>query len=119
MIVSAANNLSNCKSEVDTLNVFPVPDGDTGTNMSLTFGSAAQEVSKFVTSNLSDTAKILSSASLRGARGNSGVILSQFCRGIYKYLENSASANAMQLALAMKEILRKNDYGEKLDNTRW
>ncbi len=94
--------MSNSKVEVDALNVFPVPDGDTGTNMSLTFSAASQEVSKFVTSNLSDVAKALSTASLRGARGNSGVILSQFCRGIYKALEGLEVADSKQLSAAFK-----------------
>lgn len=102
MILSGANNLSNNKSEVDTLNVFPVPDGDTGTNMSLTFSSAAEEVSKFVTSNISEVAKLLSSSSLRGARGNSGVILSQLCRGVYKGISDLSQADAKQMALALK-----------------
>lgn len=102
MVLSGANNLSNNKTEVDTLNVFPVPDGDTGTNMSLTFSSAASEVSKFVTSNLSENAKLLSSATLRGARGNSGVILSQLCRGVYKSLSELSQADAKQMAAAAK-----------------
>ncbi len=102
MIISGANNLSNNKQEVDTLNVFPVPDGDTGTNMSLTFSAASNEVVKFKTSDISEVAKILSSASLRGARGNSGVILSQFCRGIYKYLDKKAVVDAKDFAGALQ-----------------
>lgn len=102
MIISGANNLSNNKKEVDTLNVFPVPDGDTGTNMSLTFSAAADEVKKFVTTNIGEVAKSLSSASLRGARGNSGVILSQFCRGVYKYLDKMPSADSKQMSLALQ-----------------
>ncbi len=102
MIISGANNLKNNKSKVDTLNVFPVPDGDTGTNMSLTFYNAASEISNFVTSNIGETAKVLSSASLRGARGNSGVILSQLCRGLYKSLSSLSKADASQMAAAVK-----------------
>ncbi len=102
MIISASNNLDNNKVAVDKLNVFPVPDGDTGTNMSLTFSAAAQEIKKFVTPAIGEVAKALSTASLRGARGNSGVILSQFCRGLSKGLEGKQIANAKEIAAAMK-----------------
>lgn len=102
MIISAANNLDNNKIFVDKLNVFPVPDGDTGTNMSLTFSAAAQEIKKFVTPAIGEVAKALATASLRGARGNSGVILSQFCRGLSKGLEGRQIANAKEVAAAMK-----------------
>lgn len=102
MIISASNHLDNNKTAINTLNVFPVPDGDTGTNMSLTFSSAAEEIKKFVTPSVCDVAKSLSTASLRGARGNSGVILSQFCRGIALSLENKQIANAKELASALK-----------------
>lgn len=102
MIISASNNLDNNKVFVDKLNVFPVPDGDTGTNMSLTFSAAAQEIKKFVTPAIGEVAKALATASLRGARGNSGVILSQFCRGLSKGLEGKQIANAKEVAAAMK-----------------
>lgn len=102
MIISASNHLGNNKTAVDTLNVFPVPDGDTGTNMSLTFSAAAEEIKKFVTPAVGDVAKSLSTASLRGARGNSGVILSQFCRGIAKSLDGKQIANAKELAAALQ-----------------
>ena len=102
MIISASNHLNNNKVAVDKLNVFPVPDGDTGTNMSLTFSAAAQDIKKFVTPAIGDIAKALSSASLRGARGNSGVILSQLCRGLAKSLESKQIANAKELAAALK-----------------
>ena len=102
MIISASNHLNNNKTAVDTLNVFPVPDGDTGTNMSLTFSAAAEEIKKFVTPTIGDAAKSLSTASLRGARGNSGVILSQFCRGIAKGLDGKQIANAKELAAALQ-----------------
>lgn len=102
MIISAANHLNNNKVAVDKLNVFPVPDGDTGTNMSLTFSAASQEIQKFVTPAICDVAKSLASASLRGARGNSGVILSQLCRGLAKGLEAKPNANAKELAAALK-----------------
>lgn len=101
MIISASNNLNNNKAAVDKLNVFPVPDGDTGTNMSLTFTSASDEVKKFVTPVIGDVAKALATASLRGARGNSGVILSQFCRGLSKGLDKKQAVDAFELAAAM------------------
>ena len=84
MLVSASNNLENRKEEINRLNVFPVPDGDTGTNMSLTFSKATKEICDMQDSSVTEIAAKLSSASLRGARGNSGVILSQFIRGIAK-----------------------------------
>ncbi len=81
MIESASNNLQNNKKKINDLNVFPVPDGDTGTNMGLTFGAAAQAA---LSENKSagDTMSVLAKSSLRNARGNSGVILSQILRGI-------------------------------------
>ncbi|MBQ8391529.1 MAG: DAK2 domain-containing protein [Clostridia bacterium] len=89
MIISGANNLSNNKELVDALNVFPVPDGDTGTNMSLTFMNAARSVDLENTADASVTAKTVAKATLRGARGNSGVILSQIFRGISKEITSS------------------------------
>ena len=84
MIVAGANRLEANKKEVDELNVFPVPDGDTGTNMSLTVMSAAREVLKTGDdASVEAVAKALSSGALRGARGNSGVIVSQLFRGMY------------------------------------
>ena len=84
MLESGMNNLSNHSAEIDALNVFPVPDGDTGTNMTLTIMSASKEVSNIETPDMESLAKAISSGSLRGARGNSGVILSQLFRGFYK-----------------------------------
>lgn len=89
MIISGANNLSNNKELVDALNVFPVPDGDTGTNMSLTFMNAARSVDSMNTTDASEAAKTVAKATLRGARGNSGVILSQIFRGISKEIASS------------------------------
>ena len=77
MLVAGANRLEVQKKLVDEMNVFPVPDGDTGTNMSLTVTSAVKEVMAVSSDSVSDIAKALSSGALRGARGNSGVILSQ------------------------------------------
>ena len=82
MIISGANNLYNHKQEVDELNVFPVPDGDTGTNMSLTVNAVAAELLKTEETSLTKIADLVSFSTLRGARGNSGVILSQLFRGI-------------------------------------
>ena len=81
IFLSGANNLSNNKEYINELNVFPVPDGDTGTNMTLTIMTAAAEVKSVKDVNIANLAKAISSGSLRGARGNSGVILSQLFRG--------------------------------------
>jgi len=87
MVIAGANALMRDKRRIDALNVFPVPDGDTGTNMSLTVLSAAKEVEKQNSSSASAVAKAAASGSLRGARGNSGVILSQLFRGFAKGCE--------------------------------
>ena len=84
MILSGAYNLHNNKEIVDALNVFPVPDGDTGTNMSLTFISAAKAIKDESFSGTDALLNAVAKATLRGARGNSGVILSQIFRGISK-----------------------------------
>lgn len=99
-IIFGANMLAENKERVDELNVFPVPDGDTGTNMSLTVLAAAKEVEKINTPNIYDVSKAASNGSLRGARGNSGVILSQLFRGFSKGLEGKDTANSDDLALA-------------------
>lgn len=99
-IICGANKLNKNKHNVDALNVFPVPDGDTGTNMSLTILAAAKEVAQINSPNIHDVAKALSSGSLRGARGNSGVILSQLFRGFCKSLEGKDIANAKDIAEA-------------------
>ena len=102
MFVSGANNLKNNKDLVDKLNVFPVPDGDTGTNMSLTISYAIKELSKVQNDDITDIGKALSKGSLMGARGNSGVILSQIIRGIAKHIEGKESLNVVDLANALK-----------------
>ncbi len=99
-ILSGANRLNENKDYVDSLNVFPVPDGDTGTNMSLTVMAAAKEVSEVDSNNVTDIAKALSRGSLRGARGNSGVILSQLFRGFSKSLEGKETASTKDIAEA-------------------
>ena len=84
MFLAGAKNLEAKKEWINELNVFPVPDGDTGTNMSMTIMSAAREVSALDNPDMKSLCKAISSGSLRGARGNSGVILSQLLRGFTK-----------------------------------
>ena len=88
MITNGAVNLKNCYAEVDALNVFPVPDGDTGTNMSMTMMAGVREFENVSTKQIAPILKNLSRGLLMGARGNSGVILSQFFRGVYTELKN-------------------------------
>lgn len=102
MVICGANTLHNNHPEIDALNVFPVPDGDTGTNMSLTFNAGAAEVENMDTNNIYDIAKKLSKGLLMGARGNSGVILSQIFRGFAMGLEGKESVNAVEFANALK-----------------
>lgn len=102
MIISGANNLYNNKKRVDDLNVFPVPDGDTGTNMSLTVGAMAAELKKNTDIPLSKAADTASFSTLRGARGNSGVILSQLFRGIAKSFKGKTDCTAAEFAQALK-----------------
>lgn len=103
MIISGANNLENNKSLVNSLNVFPVPDGDTGTNMSLTMNSAVKEINKSKELEVSAIADSVANGSLMGARGNSGVILSQIFRGFAKALKNVNEIDASALANALTE----------------
>ncbi len=102
MFVSGANNLKNHKDLVDKLNVFPVPDGDTGTNMSLTISCAIKELNKIEKDDIGQLGKALSKGSLMGARGNSGVILSQIIRGIAKSIEGKEKLTSMDIAEALK-----------------
>ena len=103
MIISGANNLENNKNTVNQLNVFPVPDGDTGTNMSLTISSAVKEISKCKEMEVSSIADSAANGSLMGARGNSGVILSQIFRGFAKGLKGVKSIDSVSLANALME----------------
>lgn len=103
MIISGANNLYNNKQTVDDLNVFPVPDGDTGTNMSLTITALANELAEKKPETLTKAADTMAFAALRGARGNSGVILSQFFRGISKSMKGMKECNAAEFAAALAE----------------
>ncbi|MGL5315985.1 MAG: DAK2 domain-containing protein [Peptostreptococcaceae bacterium] len=102
MFVSGANNLQNHRDLVDRLNVFPVPDGDTGTNMSLTISYAMKELSKVENDSITEIGKALSKGSLMGARGNSGVILSQIIRGFAKAIEGKDTLSTEDLAKAFK-----------------
>ncbi|WP_120166196.1 DAK2 domain-containing protein [Thermohalobacter berrensis] len=102
MIIGGANYLEKNKTVVDDLNVFPVPDGDTGTNMALTMQSAARQVKKSNANNIEDIAKAASKGSLMGARGNSGVILSQLFRGLAQGLTGIEKANTKDIARAFK-----------------
>lgn len=103
MILCAADALDRNKQAINELNVFPVPDGDTGTNMSLTMANAASELRKKRPENVDAVADCAASALLRGARGNSGVILSLLFRGIAKSLKGKAVADAASFAKAMKD----------------
>jgi DAK2 domain fusion protein YloV len=103
MFLSGAKYLESKKAYVDELNVFPVPDGDTGTNMSLTILSAAKEVNNSNYNNMKEVAKAISSGSLRGARGNSGVILSQLLRGFAKVIKDYDEIDTLVLAKALQQ----------------
>ena len=102
MVLCGANTLHNNHHEIDALNVFPVPDGDTGTNMSMTFNAGAAEIKGMDSDNIYDIAKKLSKGLLMGARGNSGVILSQIFRGFAMGLEVHESVDAVAFANAWK-----------------
>ena len=101
MLASGANNLSNKFTEIDALNVFPVPDGDTGTNMSLTFNAGVKDSLACTSDDVCDIAKVLSKGLLMGARGNSGVITSQIFRGLYQGVDGMKEINGFQLANAL------------------
>jgi DAK2 domain fusion protein YloV len=114
MLLAGAASLANHKDEVNSLNVFPVPDGDTGTNMNLTVESANREISKANITSIKELAEALAMGSLMGARGNSGVILSQIFRGLAKGLAGSERvtpavfANALQIGVetAYKAVIK-------------
>ncbi len=103
MILHAAANVAAEKQTINDLNVFPVPDGDTGTNMSLTLDTAVAELQKQTTTHIGDAAGICASALLRGARGNSGVILSLLFRGFSKYVKEKERISAADFAAALSE----------------
>ena len=105
MFLSGAKNLEAKKEWINELNVFPVPDGDTGTNMTLTIMSAASEVNALSDPDMKSLAKAISSGSLRGARGNSGVILSQLLRGFTKVIEKCDEIDAPTFARAFERAV--------------
>jgi hypothetical protein len=98
MFIMGARMLEKNKSAIDALNVFPVPDGDTGTNMSLTMASAIKEVLKCEATSVAEVADVIAKGALRGARGNSGVILSQIFKGLAKGLAGLDTATAQEFA---------------------
>ena len=101
-MISAANNITNQKQQVDAMNVFPVPDGDTGTNMSMTINAAKRELEGLADdATVAEVSKTASSALLRGARGNSGVITSLLFRGFSKGLKGKETAEADDLINAL------------------
>ena len=103
MVMNGAINLKNNHQEIDELNVFPVPDGDTGTNMSMTFKAAVKEIENINTDSIGEISKKLAKGALMGARGNSGVILSQILRGISKGLEGKTDVDSAEFAVAFFE----------------
>ena len=104
MFLAGAQNIEAKKDYINELNVFPVPDGDTGTNMSMTIMSAAKEVTALSNPEMKDLAKAISSGSLRGARGNSGVILSQLLRGFTKAIKEEKEIDVLALAAACQRV---------------
>ena len=105
MFLAGAKNLEANKEWINELNVFPVPDGDTGTNMTLTIMSAAKEVAGLETVNMETLAKAISSGSLRGARGNSGVILSQLLRGFTKGIRDTSEIDVIAITEAFQKAV--------------
>ena len=118
-IISGANNISNCKQRVDELNVFPVPDGDTGTNMSLTMMSAVKELAGLDTDDASAVSAAVARGALKGARGNSGVITSQILRGIAEGLvgAHSSGATPADIAAALRNGVKVEEA--TLDDGIW
>ena len=107
MFLGGAKNLESNKEWINELNVFPVPDGDTGTNMTMTITAAAADVSKLDNPDMYTLGKCISSGSLRGARGNSGVILSQLLRGFTKGIRDHEELDVIDLAGATHALLSK------------
>ncbi|MBQ8600503.1 MAG: DAK2 domain-containing protein [Clostridia bacterium] len=103
MIISGCNHISNQKAAINALNVFPVPDGDTGTNMTLTISAAARELKALGDCTVAEASDRAAGAMLKGARGNSGVILSLLFRGISKGFKEKENATAQDFAVAMAE----------------
>ena len=107
MFLAGAKNLDSKKDWINELNVFPVPDGDTGTNMTMTIMSAAKEVSSLTEPTMAELAKAISSGSLRGARGNSGVILSQLFRGFCKVIKEYDEIDVTILCEACQKAVER------------
>ena len=105
MFIAGAKNIEAKKEYINELNVFPVPDGDTGTNMTLTILSAAKEVAAIEEPTMATLAKAISGGSLRGARGNSGVILSQLFRGFTKGIQDEERIEVSTLATAFEKAV--------------
>ena len=105
MFLAGAKNLESKKEWINELNVFPVPDGDTGTNMTMTIMAAAKEVAALEDPTMEVLAKAISSGSLRGARGNSGVILSQLFRGFTKGIKKYEEIDVAILAAAFQKAV--------------
>lgn len=103
MVLAGADHLTNNAKKIDALNVFPVPDGDTGTNMNLSVTSGAEEVKKVKNDHIADVASAFAKGLLMGARGNSGVILSQLFRGFSKSMENRETLTAQDFAVAFDQ----------------
>src|SRR5699024_11094775 len=101
MIAAASNRLNNNAEFINSLNVFPVPDGDTGTNMSLSFASGFKYVNESTSNEVGELASALAKGLLMGARGNSGVILSQVFRGFSKSMAKKKTLSAQDLADAI------------------
>lgn len=102
MVLKGAQHLSNNAKAVDALNVFPVPDGDTGTNMNLSMTSGAKEVKNHISDHIGKVASALAKGLLMGARGNSGVILSQLFRGFAKAVEGKQTITSVEFAAALE-----------------
>ena len=100
-MISGANNIAKHRSSIDKLNIFPVPDGDTGTNMSMTMANASAELQKEDGGTVSEAAHIAASGLLRGARGNSGVILSLLFRGFSEGVKGKETISGSDLAKAL------------------
>ena len=115
-IISGANLLVNKKSLIDELNVYPVPDGDTGTNMSMTASAAANALKTLINPTVCEVAKTTASAMLRGARGNSGVILSLFFRGMSNALKNEENLTTKLLVNSLQQSV-KETYGAVMKPT--
>ena len=105
MFLAGARRLESEKEIINELNVFPVPDGDTGTNMSLTIMSAVSEVENIADMNMANLSKAISSGSLRGARGNSGVILSQLFRGFTKVVKDKDELDMETFTQALQKAV--------------